>query len=201
MIQLRDIEIIVQQQIEALEADGKDDPLLRDVQKILYSTEVRKTWSLFLKYLVSRFTIRMVLKFLILERQPTKRRLFKQISSNRTTFSASHKLQTIPSLIVLAIFSLATTNSFSSAAYYSLLLSLTSYSFLSLRLYLLGCRIVSKYRSCPLRVTFRNYPSQPCMTAQLKLKTVHANATSCVMPLTGQDKNLEHLSIYQYFMF
>ncbi|TCD65861.1 hypothetical protein EIP91_002123 [Steccherinum ochraceum] len=36
---LRDIEIIVQQQMEALEADGKDDPLLRDVQKILYSTE------------------------------------------------------------------------------------------------------------------------------------------------------------------
>ncbi|PCH40456.1 hypothetical protein WOLCODRAFT_24114 [Wolfiporia cocos MD-104 SS10] len=36
---LRDIEIIVQQQLEALEAEGKDDPLLRDVQKILYSTE------------------------------------------------------------------------------------------------------------------------------------------------------------------
>ncbi|KAH9948296.1 calponin homology domain-containing protein [Amylocystis lapponica] len=36
---LRDIEIIVQQQLETLEAEGKDDPLLRDVQKILYSTE------------------------------------------------------------------------------------------------------------------------------------------------------------------
>jgi len=36
---LRDIEIIVQQQLEALEAEGKDDPLMRDIQKILYSTE------------------------------------------------------------------------------------------------------------------------------------------------------------------
>ncbi|KAI0687052.1 calponin homology domain-containing protein [Earliella scabrosa] len=36
---LRDIEIIIQQQLETLEAEGKDDPLLRDVQKILYSTE------------------------------------------------------------------------------------------------------------------------------------------------------------------
>ncbi|GBE85460.1 Microtubule integrity protein [Sparassis crispa] len=36
---LRDIEIIVGQQLETLEAEGKDDPLLRDVQKILYSTE------------------------------------------------------------------------------------------------------------------------------------------------------------------
>ncbi|KAH8082446.1 calponin homology domain-containing protein [Cristinia sonorae] len=36
---LRDIEILVQQQVEALEAEGKDDPLLRDIQKILYSTE------------------------------------------------------------------------------------------------------------------------------------------------------------------
>jgi len=36
---LRDIEILVQQQLEALEAEGKDDPLLRDIQKILYSTE------------------------------------------------------------------------------------------------------------------------------------------------------------------
>ncbi|KIY69102.1 hypothetical protein CYLTODRAFT_442896 [Cylindrobasidium torrendii FP15055 ss-10] len=36
---LRDIEIMVQQQIEALEAAGTDDALLRDIQKILYSTE------------------------------------------------------------------------------------------------------------------------------------------------------------------
>lgn len=40
-MQLRDIEIIVQQQMEALQAEDKDDPLLREVQKILYSTEVR----------------------------------------------------------------------------------------------------------------------------------------------------------------
>ncbi|KAJ8521690.1 hypothetical protein ONZ45_g1641 [Pleurotus djamor] len=36
---LRDIEIIVQQQLEALEADGKEDATLKDIQKILYSTE------------------------------------------------------------------------------------------------------------------------------------------------------------------
>jgi RP/EB family microtubule-associated protein len=39
-LQLRDIEIIVQQQLEVLEAEGKDDDTLKDVQKILYSTEV-----------------------------------------------------------------------------------------------------------------------------------------------------------------
>jgi hypothetical protein len=38
--QLRDIEILVQQQIEVLEAAGKDDDTLREIQKILYSTEV-----------------------------------------------------------------------------------------------------------------------------------------------------------------
>jgi RP/EB family microtubule-associated protein len=38
--QLRDIEILVQQQVEVLEADGKDDFTLREIQKILYSTEV-----------------------------------------------------------------------------------------------------------------------------------------------------------------
>jgi len=36
---LRDIEILVQSQIETLEADGKDDHTLREIQKILYSTE------------------------------------------------------------------------------------------------------------------------------------------------------------------
>ncbi|KAG8685346.1 hypothetical protein FRC08_013164 [Ceratobasidium sp. 394] len=36
---LRDIEILVQQQLETLEADGKDDVTLREIQKILYSTE------------------------------------------------------------------------------------------------------------------------------------------------------------------
>jgi len=36
---LRDIEILVQQHIETLEADGKDDTTLREIQKILYSTE------------------------------------------------------------------------------------------------------------------------------------------------------------------
>ncbi len=40
-VQLRDIEILVQQQVEVLEGEGKDDPVLRDIQKILYSTEVR----------------------------------------------------------------------------------------------------------------------------------------------------------------
>ncbi|KAI0345500.1 hypothetical protein BDW22DRAFT_1352981 [Trametopsis cervina] len=36
---LRDIEILVQQQMEVLESEGKDDVVLRDIQKILYSTE------------------------------------------------------------------------------------------------------------------------------------------------------------------
>ena len=40
-LQLRDIEILVQQQLETLQAEEKDDPLLREIQKILYSTEVR----------------------------------------------------------------------------------------------------------------------------------------------------------------
>jgi hypothetical protein len=39
-LQLRDIEILAQQQIETLEAVGKDDETLREIQKILYSTEV-----------------------------------------------------------------------------------------------------------------------------------------------------------------
>ena len=39
--QLRDIEILVQQQVEVLEGEGKDDHTLREIQKILYSTEVR----------------------------------------------------------------------------------------------------------------------------------------------------------------
>jgi hypothetical protein len=38
---LRDIEILVQAQMEALEAAGNDDNTLREIQKILYSTEVR----------------------------------------------------------------------------------------------------------------------------------------------------------------
>lgn len=36
---LRDIEILVQQQVETLEASGSDDNTLREIQKILYSTE------------------------------------------------------------------------------------------------------------------------------------------------------------------
>ncbi|KAG6836148.1 hypothetical protein H0H93_010917 [Arthromyces matolae] len=38
---LREIEILVQQQVEVLEADSKDDKTLRSIQTILYSTEVR----------------------------------------------------------------------------------------------------------------------------------------------------------------
>ncbi|KAJ7111459.1 calponin homology domain-containing protein [Mycena epipterygia] len=37
---LRDIEILVQQKMELLEGAGQDDETLRDIQKILYSTEV-----------------------------------------------------------------------------------------------------------------------------------------------------------------
>ncbi|KAJ7855316.1 calponin homology domain-containing protein [Mycena olivaceomarginata] len=36
---LREIEILVQQKMEALEADGHDNERLREIQKILYSTE------------------------------------------------------------------------------------------------------------------------------------------------------------------
>ncbi|TFK68401.1 hypothetical protein BDN72DRAFT_821201 [Pluteus cervinus] len=36
---LRNIEILVQQQVEELESQGKDDHTLREIQKILYSTE------------------------------------------------------------------------------------------------------------------------------------------------------------------
>lgn len=36
---LRDIEILAQQQLEVLEGEGKDDETLREIQKILYSTE------------------------------------------------------------------------------------------------------------------------------------------------------------------
>ncbi|KAF9523143.1 microtubule binding protein [Crepidotus variabilis] len=36
---LRDIEILVQQQMEVLEGEGKEDATLKDIQKILYSTE------------------------------------------------------------------------------------------------------------------------------------------------------------------
>jgi len=36
---LRDIEILVQAQMEVLEGEGKDDHTLREIQKILYSTE------------------------------------------------------------------------------------------------------------------------------------------------------------------
>lgn len=34
---------MVQQQLEVVEAEGKEDPTLRDIQKILYSTEVCPT--------------------------------------------------------------------------------------------------------------------------------------------------------------
>ena len=37
---LRQIEILVQQQMETLEAEGKEDKTLKDIQAILYSTEV-----------------------------------------------------------------------------------------------------------------------------------------------------------------
>lgn len=40
----------MQQQLEGLEAEGKDDLFLRDVQKILYSTEVSYTYFPPLRY-------------------------------------------------------------------------------------------------------------------------------------------------------
>jgi RP/EB family microtubule-associated protein len=38
-MQLRDIEILAQGQMEILEADGKTDRTLSEIQKILYATE------------------------------------------------------------------------------------------------------------------------------------------------------------------
>lgn len=40
-MQLREIEILVQNQTELLSADGKEDNTLKAIQKILYETEVR----------------------------------------------------------------------------------------------------------------------------------------------------------------
>ena len=40
VLKLRDIEILVQQQMEELEKAGKEDEVLKEIQKILYSTEV-----------------------------------------------------------------------------------------------------------------------------------------------------------------
>jgi RP/EB family microtubule-associated protein len=37
---LRQIEILAQQQMEVLEAEGKEDKTLKEIQAILYSTEV-----------------------------------------------------------------------------------------------------------------------------------------------------------------
>jgi len=48
--QLRDIEILVQQQMEVVEAAGGEDITLKEIQKILYSTEVcamSKNYSLY----------------------------------------------------------------------------------------------------------------------------------------------------------
>lgn len=42
---LREIEILAQNQMEVLEAEGKDDQVLREIQKILYSTEVCSRFS------------------------------------------------------------------------------------------------------------------------------------------------------------
>lgn len=46
LMKLRDIEILVQQQIEVLDGEGKQDDVLNSIQKILYSTEV-KSFRLF----------------------------------------------------------------------------------------------------------------------------------------------------------
>jgi hypothetical protein len=52
-IQLRDIEILVQQQAEDLAKDGKEDATLSEIQKILYSTEV--CHSSILLFFIARF--------------------------------------------------------------------------------------------------------------------------------------------------
>ena len=43
----------MQQQLEVLESEGKDDPVMRDIQKILYSTEVNPLPTLFRTKLIS----------------------------------------------------------------------------------------------------------------------------------------------------
>jgi RP/EB family microtubule-associated protein len=53
--QLRDIEILVQAQLEVLEGLGKEDETLKDIQKILYSTEVRLEKIVLRSYLIHHF--------------------------------------------------------------------------------------------------------------------------------------------------
>jgi hypothetical protein len=72
--QLRDIEILVQQQAEDLAKEGKEDATLSDIQKILYSTEV---CNLF--FFVSQFPYdlqhhRMALRYQRVERLGRTRR-------------------------------------------------------------------------------------------------------------------------------
>jgi hypothetical protein len=50
-VQLRDIEILVQQQTETLESQGKEDDNLKEIQKILYSTEVGTTFIVIIIFL------------------------------------------------------------------------------------------------------------------------------------------------------
>jgi hypothetical protein len=47
---------MVQQQTEELAKEGREDVTLSEIQKILYSTEVRRQ-SVFLSFLDSRYTI------------------------------------------------------------------------------------------------------------------------------------------------
>jgi len=52
-LQLRDIEILVQQQTEELAKEGREDTTLSEIQKILYSTEARQPSVFFLSSLDS----------------------------------------------------------------------------------------------------------------------------------------------------
>jgi EB1-like C-terminal motif len=72
VLQLRDIEILVQQQLEVLEAQGNDDATLRDIQKILYSTEVRILYNLVTPRLTVAF--RRVLRYRKAESPPLTKR-------------------------------------------------------------------------------------------------------------------------------
>lgn len=97
--QLRDIEILVQQQVEALEAAGQDDNTLREIQRILYSTEVI-TRSPFIPLPLTEHLPRMGSRFQKMPPRPLPSRKKKPSSVIRHPFRgtvyARHTIHTQP---------------------------------------------------------------------------------------------------------
>jgi len=91
--QLRDIEILVQQQIEDLAKESREDATLMDIQKILYSTEVRRPVHLFFFLSFDRLTIcnvRRALKYRRVERRRAmRRRRFRRVNCPSHVYLAS----------------------------------------------------------------------------------------------------------------